>query len=1205
MIPVFNIRGYTAVDPIDHAPAHMRYILTFAAGAALGVPFLYIQAYILKIVGYTTVWTFIAGSLIYTFGMGSLLVILRKSSSLLFWFMILATASSVDIFREAYLNAHGVSLFWYYYPHNFISDIPTPWRFFVAWTFDGILQGALVLYLTRLIASVIYPARKAKPIPTFEQQREVFPSKWSDEPVTKPGRGAAFWALRIIGLVYLGYLAFCLVGLIGVSPWPVQVQGLFKMTFDNPALAINTFAKLSLMGLLGFIGAYNVNVRWHTTFVMLIGHAISTLASVWLYFYTGSADAGSFFTSVINAATKPDSPPYRDFLALSAVVDTVMSAIFVLILISHRKNAKKFAAEKDFPDFFSLPDMLNRLLFYVIGVVTLLMIPLAIAFRVKADGTHGLGAVFGFPDAQLSNTITMFTTMAVLALLMARRIKLRNYLFGVLLFGLIVTFSGEALWGIVGSLLGIGIRTRTGGSAQVGWYFGLAALSDGITIAAMLGLRKMYYEVDYLINALNPSSAQNALAIHNAIFDGTPEENAIVLKRIDLHVAGVRGRKRGLLNFPFWLIEQVFSVVFGLHPKFSTMSRDEQRYFLRYYVLRTPREIARSFIPLLAGLAYKIGTAAHALDTFAHYTTPKGWEEVGYIPPDARDRLQADHATAVPPYQAVAPLPDSVDSPYNFKPPEPPHAKSLVAPRVAQSVNPPSIPDDVDYLIVGSGAGGACMAYRLASAVKDPSRILMVERGARYSPLQDFNDDEMEMTRKLYKEGGLQASKRFDLIIMQGECVGGTTVINNAICFEMPNNIRQIWQDDYGLDLSRLDAEYRRVEKELEISHIPDEAVNRLVKQRFIDGVKGYNAGVSPAEQLILEEKPLKANQRSMLGDGLDNIGNMRQRKRSMLETYIPWSEARGVKVVSDTSAVRFITDCAGKRAEYVLLRDNVGNLKRVRVHKAVILSGGVIATSNFLMRSEVECNVGRGLSCNFAFPVAFEFPENIDAFDGTQITMGALDPQSRAIFETYSNPPGTFAISLPFYFGRLSGLMTNFRRVTDFGVLVGSEPNGVISKRPDVIAGRPFTWTLGDEDVAKIKYALTTVLDIARAGGATRGILPTTPGLEIPLNTGADLEHFKKTLKNYPLRMADLKLLTAHPQGGNRMMGDSSKHRADRTVDGNFRVDGFENVFVADASLFPTGITVNPQWTIMAMSSIAATHVLEQGEGKASATTV
>ncbi|MEA2166624.1 MAG: hypothetical protein QOK37_4751 [Thermoanaerobaculia bacterium] len=1192
MIPVFNFRGYTAPDPIDRASTRSQFLLLFAVSAALGVPFLYVQAYVLHIVLYTTVWTFIVGSLIYTFLMGSILVVFRKSSSLLFWLLILIPASLIDIVRETYLRAHGVNLFWWYHPGNFISDIATPWRFFVAWSFDGVYSGILALYVARLVASVIFPASNAKSIPTVEQQRAAFPDKWSDEPVKKPVRGGGFWALRIIGLIYFIYLGFLVVGLFGVSPWPQQVQDLFNMTFTNQALGINTFAKLGLMGLLGFIGAYNVNVRWHSTLVMLCGHAASTLASLALYFYN---------------TPPPANPLYRTMLMASAIVDTIMSAIFIWILITEREKAKEFAPEKDFPDFFSLADTLNRMLFYVIGAFALLMIPVAILFRVKGDAitVHfglplwreimgGFSAVFGYPDPQLSNTITMLTTISALAFLMARRIKLRNYLFGVLLFGLVVAASGELVWGFLASLFGLGITTRSGAVLNVDWYFGIAALIDGLAAAALLGARKMYYDLDYSVNALNPSSAQNAMAVHNAIFDCSPEESALVLQRIDDHVAGVRGRKRGLLNFPFWLLEQVFSGLFGLHPKFSTMSRDEQQYFLRYYIMRTPRECARSFVPLIAELAYQLGTASHAFATLAHYTTPKGWEETGYIPPDARDRLQKDHPTERPPLKGPAPLPDSVDSPYNFKQPSPPDSKPLVAPRVSTPFRQADIPDDVDYLIIGSGAGGACMAYRLATEVKDPSRILVVERGPRYSPLQDFNDDEMAMVRKLYKEGGLQQSKRFDLVVMQGECLGGTTVINNAICFEMPELIRNTWQNDYGLDLSNLDTEYKAVERELEISPIPSFAINALVEDRFVAGVNGVNAQL-PADQQLKLDRPLKANQRNMIGDGCDNLGNKRLRKRSMLETYLPWSEARGVKIVADVSAVRFTTDSAGKRAESVLLRDNIGNLRKVKVRKAVIVAGGVIASSHFLMRSDLKGMVGRGLSCNFALPVAAEFPDILDAFDGTQMTLGALDPQNRAIFETYANLPGTFAISLPFYFDRLRNSMNGFRKLTNFAALVGSEPNGVLERYADPVSGRPFTWEIGARDAANIKYAFTTLLEISRAAGATSGILPTTPGLQIPLSSGTELAEFRKNIESYPLRMSDLKLLTAHPQGGNRMIAGTSKHAGERVVDENFRVAGFDNVFVADASLFPTGITVNPQWTIMAMSSLASKQVLKQ----------
>jgi choline dehydrogenase-like flavoprotein len=275
------------------------------------------------------------------------------------------------------------------------------------------------------------------------------------------------------------------------------------------------------------------------------------------------------------------------------------------------------------------------------------------------------------------------------------------------------------------------------------------------------------------------------------------------------------------------------------------------------------------------------------------------------------------------------------------------------------------------------------------------------------------------------------------------------------------------------------------------------------------------------------------------------------------------------------------------------MLRSTTGELRTVRVRKAVVLAGGVIASSHFLMRSEMRGNVGLGMSCNFAFPVAFEFGDLIDAFDGTQITLAAIDQQNRAVFETYFNPPGAFALSLPFYFNRLHDLMGTYRYLANFGALVGAEPNGVVNRRGDPINGRPFTWTLGDQDRANIKYAFETLLEIGLHAGATRAVIPTEPGIEMPL-TRENLSRFSRVLDAYPLQMSDLRLTTAHPQGGNRMAGDDSARKSLRVVDGRFRVDGLENVFVADASLFPTGITVNPQWTIMAMSSMAAKRVLE-----------
>ena len=61
----------------------------------------------------------------------------------------------------------------------------------------------------------------------------------------------------------------------------------------------------------------------------------------------------------------------------------------------------------------------------------------------------------------------------------------------------------------------------------------------------------------------------------------------------------------------------------------------------------------------------------------------------------------------------------------------------------------------------------------------------------------------------------------------------------------------------------------------------------------------------------------------------------------------------------------------------------------------------------------------------------------------------------------------------------------------------------------------------------------------------------------------------------------------TAHPQGGNRMSAAASRG----VVDPACRVHGYDNLYVCDASVFPTAVTVNPQLTVMALAHHAATH--------------
>ena len=65
----------------------------------------------------------------------------------------------------------------------------------------------------------------------------------------------------------------------------------------------------------------------------------------------------------------------------------------------------------------------------------------------------------------------------------------------------------------------------------------------------------------------------------------------------------------------------------------------------------------------------------------------------------------------------------------------------------------------------------------------------------------------------------------------------------------------------------------------------------------------------------------------------------------------------------------------------------------------------------------------------------------------------------------------------------------------------------------------------------------------------------------------------------------SDISVNTAHPQGGNPVSRDPRKG----VVDDSFRVHGHENLYVMDASVFPTAVGVNPQLSVMALSHYAA----------------
>ena len=64
-------------------------------------------------------------------------------------------------------------------------------------------------------------------------------------------------------------------------------------------------------------------------------------------------------------------------------------------------------------------------------------------------------------------------------------------------------------------------------------------------------------------------------------------------------------------------------------------------------------------------------------------------------------------------------------------------------------------------------------------------------------------------------------------------------------------------------------------------------------------------------------------------------------------------------------------------------------------------------------------------------------------------------------------------------------------------------------------------------------------------------------------------------------------------PQGGNRMGGRARES----VVDSYGRFHGLQNLFVCDASIFPTSVGVNPQLTVMALALRTSQHIGDEWE--------
>jgi len=470
-----------------------------------------------------------------------------------------------------------------------------------------------------------------------------------------------------------------------------------------------------------------------------------------------------------------------------------------------------------------------------------------------------------------------------------------------------------------------------------------------------------------------------------------------------------------------------------------------------------------------------------------------------------------------------------------------------------------------DAVVIGSGAAGSVMAYKLASR---GLKVILVERGMRQDP-QTFEHDELAMFPRLYKQGGLQTTVDHDVTIAQGAAVGGSTVINNAIWLRADlDRVLPDWaRAGAAVPKAALEAAYGEIESALHVSPVPPQLANKA-SEVFLRGceILGIPAGY------------LQNNRDTCIACGWCNYGCRYNRKTSMLVTYIPWAEARGAEVLDQCHNATIITK--GNVATGVRFF-RLGEAITVEADRVVVCAGA-IGSSEVLLNSGITLDgrVGQGLHALGGILVMAETNEILDGFDGIGLTCIA-DASDEYVIESYFAPPLVFSLGLGGWF------LTHFRRMMRYryfaggGVMTATDPVGrvTLDKKGRVRIQLKFS----DRDLQRLRRGVWTLSQIFFAGGAIRVIPATYKLLEFtrPEELGLIDEQIS--------RPEDLLLGSAHPQGGNGMSEDPQKG----VVDNDFSVHGYQNLFVSDASVFPTNIWANCQATVMAMAQYASGFVM------------
>ncbi len=485
---------------------------------------------------------------------------------------------------------------------------------------------------------------------------------------------------------------------------------------------------------------------------------------------------------------------------------------------------------------------------------------------------------------------------------------------------------------------------------------------------------------------------------------------------------------------------------------------------------------------------------------------------------------------------------------------------------------------DYDAIVVGSGAGGGAIAYKLTKA---GYKVALLDTGTAYNS-NEFTRFELDAIRKLWWKPRwttnyeLNGGKNTDEINLgMGRTVGGGTTIFTAVAHRAPNENFDDWTSATGLvnensqpfSHNDVDSHYTKIEGETSVRKYTDWDL----------GVQRLKEGYS---KVGIEIEAVNA----YIDENCDHNGCIfgcptGSKKGSLLSYVIPGIyEGLTLYQNSHVEEILIRKSNSDKPLEaYGVKYRQDGELKQL-TGKIVIVSAGALQTPQIFLDSKIRdltdhskssMRIGENMAVNTNTFVFGKFKETLNNW--------LIHPLSAHVTEFSLEKDGGFILEMseimdgPLGFAEV--ILDNDSRpmvgkeLTD-ALLHYKNMAGVLIAIHDHNDGRIFY-----DDEGKLKYHKPVTNSDRDKFSRARKLVD-----EAFYAAGAEETYGAIYISH-------------HPQGTCAAGEDKSKSVVDSTLESH----DVKGLFACDASVFPSIIDANPSLTIYAMADRLAEHLTQR----------